>query len=441
MKLDIRKENDLVLRKPTEEIGDFGFEFQQLVENMIETMRAAKGIGLAAPQVGESKKVFVVEFDGDKENGLDGFPLTVICNPEITKASKNKINMVEGCLSFPGKEILVCRPKNIELTGLDRYGKPVQIKAGGLFARALEHENDHLNSTLLVDHIRQTKIIFIGTGTLGTYALEALARDPQYSVVKVVTGKASAYGRNKQQLSNPILDLAKKLKLPILETDNINSEESIGIIKKTKAKLAVMADFGQIIKPGVLNLFRYGIINIHPSLLPKHRGPSPIQQTILDGDKITGVSLILTVAKMDAGPIISQLKVKLSGAETTSILKDFLAKQGAELLLASLPYYLSGELHPLEQDESKATFSRLFSKTDGEVTKSSHPTEIERKVRAFDCWPGVYTQANNSIVKIKAVHIDHEGNLVIDRVQKEGKNEIGYEEYLRGRNPELTFGG
>ncbi|MEI8143443.1 MAG: peptide deformylase [Candidatus Berkelbacteria bacterium] len=440
MKIEIKKENDLILRKPTDLVVDFGFEHQQLVENMIETMRDAKGIGLAAPQVGVSKKIFVCEFEEDPDLEYKGFPLTVVCNPKIIKSSQKTINMVEGCLSFPGREILVRRPKSVEIVGQDRYGNPISIKAKDLFSRVIQHEYDHLQSTLMIDHIKETKIVFIGSGTLGTYALQYLASDPQYKVVKVVTGKLNTTGRSKDKVFNPIAKLAKELKLPILETEDINDEKNVQLLKNTKAKLAVMADFGQFLKSPVLNLFEKGIINIHPSLLPKHRGPSPVVQTILDGDKITGVTLILTVAKLDAGPIISQSKVKLSGAETASILKDFLAKMGAELLLACLPYYLAGELPPYGQSEGKATYSRLFDKKDGEITAETPAIEIERMVRAFDHWPSVFIFQDGIRIRITGCHLDTSGNLIVDRVQREGKKEMAYEEYLRGHNPKLTFG-
>lgn len=438
MKLNIKTQNDPVLRTPTEKVESFDMETQKLIDDMIETMRG-NGVGLAAPQVGVSKKIFVCEYTGDKEEKVPAFPLTVLCNPEIVESSKETCKMVEGCLSFPGLEILVKRPKEIKIKGQDRYGKDLEISAAGLYARVLQHENDHLNSTLLIDHIEEANIIFIGTGTLGVPALEALAVDPQYKIKLVITSDFEVTSRKKDDVVNPIFEIAKKYNLPVLKTKNINEPEIIAKIKEVNPELGVMADFGQIIKDEVLSIPKLGIINIHPSLLPKHRGPSPVQQTILEGDKFAGVTLILTGAKMDAGPIISQAKAKLRGSETTTILKDYLAGIGASLLLNSLPYYLAGDLKPEAQDEEKASYSWLFKKEDGFVDKKSSVMEIERKIRAFDQWPKVYTLVKDQRVQLIASHFDPEGTFVIDRVKPEGKKEMSYADFERGYHTKLTF--
>ena len=179
MKLEIRKTDDPILRQPTEEVASFDIDLEKTIDDMIETMRIDNGIGLAAPQIGTSQKIIVCEFSGDEEAKVPAIPLTVICNPRITASSKENCRMVEGCLSFPGMEILVERPKTITIEGFDRYGKEIKISAEGLYARVLQHENDHLNSILLIDHIKELKTIFIGTGSLGVPALEALSVDPQ----------------------------------------------------------------------------------------------------------------------------------------------------------------------------------------------------------------------------------------------------------------------
>lgn len=441
MKREIRQDSDPILRQPTEAIGTFDMETERLIDDMIETMRAANGIGLAAPQIGESKKILVCEFSGDKESGLPQIPLTVLCNPEIVEYSKEKSNMVEGCLSFPGMELLISRPKKIKIKGQDRYGKEIEVEADDLFARVLQHEYDHLNSTLMIDHIQETELVFIGTGTLGLYALNYLATDAQYRIKLVVTTDFRSTSRSHKKKQNPIATLVKELRLPILTVDDINSEDIIAKIRASKAKIAIMADFGQIIGDEIINLFPLGILNIHPSLLPRHRGPSPIQQTILEGDRITGVTLLKTVKKMDAGPIISQVKVELRGTETTTILKDYLAELGGSLLLNSLPYYLAGDLKPYPQDEERATFSRLFKKEDGFVNENTRAIEVERKIRAFSDWPKVYSIFKDKRIQITAAHFEQDGTFTIDRVKPEGKNEMTYADFERGYHTKLTFRG
>jgi len=438
MKLNIRKTDDPILRKPTDEVVEFDMELQKLIDDMIETMRADNGIGLAAPQIGSSKKIFVCEFTGDKEAGVPEVPLTVLVNPKITHYSKEQRRMVEGCLSFPGLEILVKRPSMITIEGQDRYGKKIKIDADDLYARVMQHENDHLNSTLLIDHLKEVKTVFIGTGSLGVSALEAMATDPQYKIKLVVTSDFNAVSRKVKK--NLIEEVAGKYKLPIIKTKNINTPENIAKIKKMNPEVIVMADFGQIIKSDLLNLPKHGVINIHPSLLPLHRGASPIQQTILDGDKKSGVSLIVAGEKMDAGPIISQVFFKLTSSETSTILKDYAAHASASLLLNSLPYYLAGDLKPYAQKESKATYTRLFKYEDGFVDKNTDPITVERKIRAFDDWPKVHTMVEDREIQITAAHFDPDHKLIIDRVKPAGKNEMTYEDFQRGYHTELTFG-
>ncbi len=440
MVLKIHKDNDPVLRKAAEKVTDFDFELQALIDNMIETMRHSSGVGLAAPQIGVSKQIFVCEFSVPDDSKYKPFPLTVLCNPMIVRSSEQEINMVEGCLSFPGLDILVKRPKEITIKGLDRYGKPIEVTADSLYARAIQHEFDHLHSTLLIDHINQTKVVFIGTGSLGVYALEELANDPQYEIGLVVTGENTVVSRkHKEIVKNPIEIVAETYNLPLLKTSQIKDPEIVQKIIDLKAGLGVMADFGQMIPKAILDAPKHGIINIHPSLLPKHRGPAPVQQTILDGDKSTGVTLILTSPKMDAGNIISQVKVKLSGSETSTILKKYLSEIGASLLLNSIPYYLASDLEPYEQDEIKATYSNLFQKTDGYVDENTPAIVVERKVRAFDEWPKVYTIVNNKRIQIISAHFNPNNELEIDRVKPEGSREMTYADFQNGYKITLTF--
>lgn len=439
MELEIKKNNDPILRAPTTEVSDFGMEFQNFVDDMIETMRKANGVGLAAPQVSQSKKVIVCEYKADKDSKYGSFPLTVICNPTIIKKSKELKNMVEGCLSFPGIETIIKRPQKVTVEGVDRLGKKISVDADQLFARVLQHEHDHLISTLLIDHIKEIDIIFIGTGTLGVPALEMLAVDPQYNIKLVITGNGKAITRNHEAKSNSIEQIALKYNLPLLKTGNINDSKIIEKIKSLKPQLGIMADFGQIIGQDVLDAPKKGIINIHPSLLPRHRGPSPVQQTILDGDRLAGVTLILTGKAMDAGGIISQTSVELRGTETTSILKEYLAEVGASLLLNSIPYYLTDDLEPETQDDKKATYNKLFTKNDGYVDLNTSAKIVDRKIRAFCDWPKVYTLVNGKRVLLLSGHFEKDGGYLLDRVKPEGKSEMSYEDFIRGYHTELTF--
>ncbi|MEI6498970.1 MAG: methionyl-tRNA formyltransferase [bacterium] len=436
----ILKDKDPILRKPADDVTSFDFDLQKTIDDMIDTMRHTKGVGLAAPQIGVSKKIFICEFNDETDTKIKPFPLTVFCNPQIIDSSKKQINMVEGCLSFPGLEILVKRPESVTIRATDRYGKPIEFKADNLFARVIQHEYDHLHSTLLIDHIQETKVVFIGTGNLGQYALEDLTNDPQYKIGLVVTGNSQSTSRNHSEKNiNPIELLARHFNLPMIKTSNINDPEIIAKINKINPDLGVMADFGQIIPAAILNIPRHGILNIHPSLLPKYRGPSPIQQTILNGDEMTGVTIIRTGERMDAGDIISQAKVKLTQSETSSILKDYLAQLGANLLMNSIPYYLAGDLEPYAQDEKGLSFTTKFKKEDGFVDETTPAVVVERKIRAFDQWPKVYTISKGKRIQITAAHFAIDHNLVIDRVKPEGSKEMNYTDFQNGYKTTLTF--
>lgn len=443
MKLKVFKGKDPILREPTKEVEAFDMELQNLIDNMVDTMRQYNGIGLAAPQVGQSKKIIVCEFqpdDGSKEEeGYEKFPLTVLCNPKIKKLSKEQCKMVEGCLSFPGMELVVKRPKEITVEGTDRYGKLVEITADGLYGRVLQHEIDHLESTLFIDHIKEVSVIFFGTGNFGIHALESLHRDPQYKILSVITGNAFNVKRGKKIENNPIKEMAKKLGVPIIEVTTLKDEKIKGKISKLKPDLGVVTDFGFIIPENIFSIPKYGTVNIHPSLLPKYRGSTPIQAAILAGDKEIGVSLIKIDQGVDSGPVIAHTQIKLSGSENYQILHDYLSELGASLLLTALPYYITNDLKPEAQNDKKASYSKILKKEGGKVTLQTSGIEVDRKVRALYPWPSVYIELNNLRIQIISVHLDKDENLIVDRVKPAGKNEMSYEDFKNGYKIELTF--
>ncbi len=448
MKRFIYKDPNPVLRKATENVENFDMELQEIIDDMVETMRSGNGIGLAAPQIGISKKIIVCELEQEKENKgtensdslYQSFPLTVICNAEIIEKSKSQIKMVEGCLSFPGIEIIVERPKNIIIKGQDRYGQPITIKAEKMLGRVLQHEYDHLNSTLLIDHLKEIDLVLFASSDFSIKTLQYLHRDKQYNLKALVTTSQFATIRGKKEDTNNVKKLAKKLGVKIIEIDSLKKQSVQKLIQDIKADIAVVVDFGLIIPEEVINIFKLGIVNIHPSLLPKYRGSSPIQSTILNGDRYAGVTLILIDNGMDSGPILTQYKIRLKGRETYPILHNYLSELGAEILLDTLPYYLTGEIKPKEQNHNKTTYTKLISKSMGEVFLDDDPILVDRKIRAYDPWPGVYVIIDNSRIQITAAHLDKNTNLIIDRVKPSGKNEMSYQDYINGYKKELTFG-
>jgi len=210
-------------------------------------------------------------------------------------------------------------------------------------------------------------------------------------------------------------------------------------IKKIKPDLVIVANFGKILTKDILAIPRYGCLDIHPSLLPKYRGPTPIQSTILNGDKETGVTIILMDEKIDHGPIIANSKLKIpalpaSGQNsklTYQELHDKLANLGAKLLIRTIPKWLKGEIEPASQDESEATYTEIFTREDGRIDWKKPIDYIERQVRALNPEPGTYTLYKGKILKILETKIQN-NKLVIKKVHLAGKKPMSFEDFLRG---------
>ena len=232
---------------------------------------------------------------------------------------------------------------------------------------------------------KNSKIVFFGTPAVATQTLQALV-DSGYEIVLVVSQSDKPAGRGQELRSSPVKALAQKLGLKVLEDYNSLSS----VIEKIMPDLGIVVIFGRIVPQKVINLFPQGILNIHPSLLPKYRGPSPIQGAILNGDDFSGVSVIKIDSQVDHGPILAQTRHKLSGQETGEELYHELFRQGINLLIKTLPDYLTGKLRPIEQDHAKATFTKILIKEDGLIDFKLTTEEIARQVRAFQPWPGSY---------------------------------------------------
>ena len=218
-----------------------------------------------------------------------------------------------------------------------------------------------------------------------------------------------------------------------------------------------MAAFGSILPQGVLSLAKFACLNVHPSLLPRHRGPSPVANTILCGDELTGVTIMLMDAGLDTGPILAQKKVGISFMDTTGSLSSRLADVGAELLLETLPKWLEGELKPHAQDESQAIYSKLITSKDAEIDWHLSALELWRMVRAYNPWPSCYTWCHGKRLKIhKAIPlgdvgdgeigevvalaeqpgvgvVTKQGILGLCQVQLEGKREMPANDFVRGK--------
>jgi len=202
-------------------------------------------------------------------------------------------------------------------------------------------------------------------------------------------------------------------------------------IKKIKPDLVVVSNFGGIIPRELLDIPRFGCINLHPSLLPKYRGSSPIQTVVLNGDKETGVTIFLMDAEVDHGPILAQRKTVIGKNETAAELSERLAVMGADLLIDTIPDWVKGRIKLRRQDEKRAIYTRKLVRQDGEIDWKKSARKIERQIRAFHPWPGSYTFYKGKRLKILKARLE-KNKLIIEEVQLEGKKPMPFEDFLRG---------
>jgi methionyl-tRNA formyltransferase len=244
---------------------------------------------------------------------------------------------------------------------------------------------------------KNNKIVFFGSDENSAKLLAELIQ-ADYNIKLVVTKTSKKTGRSQKQ--NPVKKIAEQYNLQITEKDRLNDSESIKIIKNTPANLAILLSYGTMIPEDILNSFPLGIINIHPSLLPKYRGPSPIQTALLNGDQETGVSIMLLVKEMDAGPIIAQEKINISPEDNHQTLNNKLFSLGNKLLMDNLEKYIQGEIQTHPQDNNQATYVQMIEKKDGLINWNNSAEEINNQIKAFYNWPGAYTYFNDKLLKI-----------------------------------------
>jgi methionyl-tRNA formyltransferase len=291
------------------------------------------------------------------------------------------------------------------------------------------------------------RIIFFGTPVFGQIVLQNLW-DENFYVVAAVTQPDRPVGRDQKLTPSPVKTFAKEHKIKIFSPADKDELSTINRkLAKLKPTLFVVASYGMIVPPETLRIPEKGALNVHPSLLPKYRGASPIQAAILNGDTETGVTIMLMDEQMDHGPIVSQEKTALSPAETTSTAMANLARVGGKLLVKTIPAYLEGKLNPRPQDHTQATYTKLVKKDNGRINWQDNNIQVERMARAYNPWPGVWTTVGemaeqldrelknlrhrNLRLKILQAHLEN-GTLSLDAVQVEGKNPITFSDFTKG---------
>ena len=235
------------------------------------------------------------------------------------------------------------------------------------------------------------RTVFFGSGAFALPIFEALAGHPLVELVGVVTAPDRQAGRGKLLRPTPIALRARSMWAPLLQPNRLRDAAAVEQVAELRPDLGVLADYGQIVPPAVLELPRHGILNIHPSLLPRHRGATPIPAAIASGDARGGVTIIRMDDGIDTGPIVAQEAWPLEGTETAAQLEERAAAAGAALLARTLGPWLAGELDAVPQGEP-ATLTRPFRKQDARLDPALPAVELERGIRSRVGWPGSYLE-------------------------------------------------
>jgi methionyl-tRNA formyltransferase len=305
--------------------------------------------------------------------------------------------------------------------------------------------------------MKELKIIFMGTAELSCASLEKLARDKQFQIAAVVTQPDKPKGREMKLQFSPVKILAEKLKLPVLQPLKARDEQFISELRELKPDLIVVVAYGQILPQIILDLPKFGCLNVHTSLLPKYRGASPIQSAILNGETETGVTIMKMDAGLDTGEIISQACTPILPEDNSQMLHDRLAQLGAELLVETIPDYIAGKILPKSQSAEGASYAAKIKKEDGKIGWSEPAEKILNRLRAFTPWPGAFTflktESKPRLLKIwKAEVVEQSGGageiLLADKngivvacgknalrileLQREGGRRLSAQEFLAG---------
>jgi len=243
------------------------------------------------------------------------------------------------------------------------------------------------------------RIVFFGTPSFAIPTLRCLLEGPD-EVVGVVTQPDREKGRGRKMIISPIKELALQHGLTLLQPEKVKEEAFQEAVRGLQPDLFVVVAYGQILPKSVLNIPKYGAVNVHASLLPRYRGAAPIAWAILKGEKVTGVTTMVMDEGMDTGDILLQTEVPIGDEETCENLHDRLASLGAQLLLKTLEKMEAGNIRPIPQDHSKATYAPPLKKEDGHIDWRKGAAEIDRHVRAFHPWPGAFTTWGDRLLKI-----------------------------------------
>jgi methionyl-tRNA formyltransferase len=294
------------------------------------------------------------------------------------------------------------------------------------------------------------RVVFMGSPDFALSTLRSLAKN--YQVVGVVTQPDRASGRGRELKAPPVKLLAQELNIPVMQPQKLREPEAMQQLQAWNPDLIVVAAFGQILKKDVLELPKYGCINVHASLLPRWRGAAPINAAVLAGDEETGVTIMKMDVGLDTGPMLAMKKIRIKPDDTAGSLFEALSTLGADLLIETLPAYMDGKLTPQPQPEEGATYAPMLKKEDGLLDFTQPAVDLERRVRAMNPWPGAWFEWNGAPLKVHRAHVGQGkaeagkrlveqnqpavgaggGVLILDEVQPPGKKLMNGKSFLAG---------
>jgi methionyl-tRNA formyltransferase len=295
----------------------------------------------------------------------------------------------------------------------------------------------------------RVRTVFLGSGRFAQPILGRLAAHPSVEVVGVVTAPPRPVGRRGIRTPTPVETTARELGLGVMTPERLRDLAAIADILGLEPTLLVLADYGQIVPDELLEA-PDGALNLHPSLLPRHRGATPIPAAILAGDAETGVTLMRMDAGLDTGPVVAQTRVPLTGDETTPLLEETLEVEAAELLTRYLGPWLRGKITATPQPEDGASMTRPLRREDGRLDPARSGAELERQVRAYQPWPGSFVDTDAGRLIVWRAEFEDEGpppgvfdeggigtgdgsRLRLREVQPAGRDRMSWDAYLRGR--------
>lgn len=307
---------------------------------------------------------------------------------------------------------------------------------------------------------QRARVVFMGSPSFAVPTLRAL-HDAGYDIPLVVTQPDRPAGRGGRTRAPEVKVEAEKLGIAVAQPERLAEESARSRLAAGEADVFVVAAYGKILPQGILEIPRLGCLNVHASLLPRWRGPSPINAAILAGDAETGITIMKLVRQMDAGPVLARAAAPVGASATTATLEPELARMGADLLVDTLARYLLGEVTPVAQDESRATYCRLLTKADGFLRSEMTVDEAWRAVRAYNPWPtasvgyggqrlniwaarplpagaGVPSPGAMDVIERSPAIAFRGGWLMLEEVQKVGGRRISGQAFLNGERGRLA---